>query len=42
VSSFKRFNTLAEEELPGLSIEVAEQLKTELLAKKATSKESGT
>ncbi|MCK5593041.1 hypothetical protein KAI31_02980, partial [Candidatus Bathyarchaeota archaeon] len=27
VSSFKRLNTLAEEDLPGLSVEVAEQLK---------------
>jgi len=35
-SSFKRLNTLAEEELPGLSVEVAEQLKTELLGKRAT------
>ena len=26
-SSFKRFNLLAEEELPGLSVEMAEQLK---------------
>lgn len=35
-SSFKRLNTLAEEELPGLSIEVAEQINTELLGKRAT------
>jgi uncharacterized membrane protein YdbT with pleckstrin-like domain len=41
-SSFKRFNPLAEEELYGLSVEMAEQLKTELLARKAASKESGT
>lgn len=41
-SSFKRFDLLAEEELPGLSIEAAEQLKTELSVRKAASKESGT
>ena len=40
-SSFKRLNPLAEEELPGLSVEVAEQLKTELSGRRATSKESG-
>jgi uncharacterized membrane protein YdbT with pleckstrin-like domain len=33
-SSFKKLNTLAEEELYGLSVEVAEQLKTELLVRK--------
>lgn len=37
-----RLNTLAEEELPGLSVEVAEHLKTELLVRRATSKESET
>ena len=41
-SSFKRFDLLAEEELPGLSVEAAEQLKTELSVRKAASKESGT
>ena len=41
-SSFKKFNLLAEEELPGLSVEVAEQLKTELSVRRATSRESGT
>jgi membrane protein YdbS with pleckstrin-like domain len=40
-SSFKRLNPLAEEELPGLSVEVAEQLKTELSVRRATSTESG-
>ena len=40
-SSFKRFDLLAEEELPGLSVEVAEQLNTELLTRRATSTKSG-
>jgi uncharacterized membrane protein YdbT with pleckstrin-like domain len=40
-SSSKRFDLLAEEELPGLSVEVAEQLNTELLARRATSTKSG-
>ena len=40
-SSFKRLNTLAEEGLPGLSLEVAEQLKTELLGRRAKSTVSG-
>jgi len=34
-SSFERFRQLAEEELPGLSVEVAEQLNTELLGRRA-------
>ena len=40
-SSFERFRLLAEEELPGLSVEVAEQLNTELLVRRATSTKSG-
>jgi len=40
-SSFERFDLLAEEELPGLSVEVAEQINTELLGKRATNTEPG-
>ncbi len=36
-SSFQRFRQLAEEELPGLSLEVAEQLNTELSVRRAKS-----
>ena len=39
-SSFERFRLLAEEELPGLSVEAAEQLNTELLGRRATSTKS--
>ena len=39
-SSFDKFRLLAEEELPGLSVEVAEQLNTELLGRRATSTKS--
>ena len=40
-SSFERFRQLAEEELPGLSVEVAEQINAELLGRRATSTKSG-
>ena len=39
-SSFERFRQLGEEDLPGLSIEVAEQINTELSVRRATSTES--
>ena len=39
-SSFKRLNPLAEEDLYGLSVEVAEQLKTELLGRRAKGTQS--